>query len=160
MAEDSKLEEDRISNLPDGLLNQILSLLPIKDAVATGRLSRRWRHLWKHLSVLNFSLSHFKIYEECDGTEDPTEEFRSFALLVNGVLALLRNPRAIRKFHLHCAHSHLDDKFRAYSVDTWVRSVIGPHLEELNLVLYSKEYKSAFKLPQTLFTSANLISLS
>lgn len=60
------------------------------------RRSCHWPSIWKHLSVLNFSLSHFKIYEECDGTEDPTEEFRSFALLVNGVLALLRNPRAIR----------------------------------------------------------------
>lgn len=115
MAEVSKaIEEDRISDLPDGVLNHILTRLPTKSAVATGRLSRRWRYLWKHLSVLNFSeYHHFK--------------FKSFALLVNGVFSLLYNPLAIQKFRLQCEYCSNgagdDDRFRVYSVDTWVRSL-------------------------------------
>jgi len=65
---------------------------------------------------------------------------------------------------LDCAYSlNYVDKFREYSVDTWVRAVIGPHLQELNLNLNSLEDEdddiSQFKLPQTLFTSTNLVSL-
>jgi len=128
------MEEDRISNLPDGVLNHILSFLPTKSAVATVRLSRRWLHLWKHLSVLNFSDdSHEDFFKRF-------ERFRSFALFVNGVLTLLCNPHGIQKMSLNCAYSlNYVNKFREYSVDTWVRAVIGPHLQELNLNLYAVE---------------------
>ncbi|PQM34678.1 hypothetical protein Pyn_35870 [Prunus yedoensis var. nudiflora] len=37
---------DRISELPLEILASILSLLPLKEAVATSVLSRHWRHVW------------------------------------------------------------------------------------------------------------------
>ncbi|AET03911.1 F-box/RNI/FBD-like domain protein [Medicago truncatula] len=155
MAESNSKEEDRISKLPDDVLNNILSCLPTKTAVATGRLSRHWRHLWKHLSVLNF----------CDNSYDfqgHSKRFRSFALLVNGVLGtFLHTPHTIQKFSLNCAHSFLNDKFRACSVDTWVRTAIGLHPEKLDLNLVSCcSDIQLFKLPLSLFTSTNLVSLS
>ncbi|RHN40797.1 putative FBD domain, leucine-rich repeat domain, L domain-containing protein [Medicago truncatula] len=62
---------------------------------------------------------------------------------------------------LDCAHSTRDDyQFREYSVDNWVRAAIGPHLQELNLTLMADFDGSDFNLPKSLFTSANLISLS
>ena len=150
MAEEPKAveQEDRISDLSDGVLNHILSRLPTKSAVATGRLSRRWRHLWKHLSVLDIS-------------ENYGSPFKSLALLVNGVFALLHNPRAIRKFHLYCRYSVCKDEFRNCSVDIWVRSIIGPHLQELNLDLFYIDDVGGpeFKLPLSLFTSTSLVSL-
>lgn len=39
-------EEDRISELPEALRLQILSLLPLKSAIRTGAVSSRWRNLW------------------------------------------------------------------------------------------------------------------
>nr|XP_009804224.1 PREDICTED: F-box/FBD/LRR-repeat protein At5g56420-like [Nicotiana sylvestris] len=36
---------DRLSQLPDAILVQILSLLPTKDAVPSCLLSKRWRYL-------------------------------------------------------------------------------------------------------------------
>lgn len=88
------------------------------------------------------------------------DRIRSFAVLVNSVLSLLHNRRAIRKMRLNCAHSLVNDKSRADSVNTWVRAIIGPHLEELHLDLHSYNDGPAFKLPLSLFTCPNLVSLS
>ncbi|WVZ53592.1 hypothetical protein U9M48_004510 [Paspalum notatum var. saurae] len=38
---------DRISALPDEILNHVLSLLPAEEAARTCLLARRWCHLWK-----------------------------------------------------------------------------------------------------------------
>jgi len=147
-------EEDRISNLPDDVLNHILSCLPTKTTVSTGRLSRRWRHLWKHLSVLNFvDISDEDVHQH-------SKLFKSFALLVNGVLAAFPGaPHTIEKFLLECAHSRFEDKFRAYSVEMWVRAAIDLHPKELVLNLYSYGNDLSFKLPLSLFISTNLVSL-
>jgi hypothetical protein len=153
--EEEEIEEDRISNLPDGVLLHILSRLPTKTAVTTGRLSHRWRQLWQHLSVLDFA-------DESHGLDssEQLDGFRSFSVLVNNVFIALRNPRGIRKMSLDCAHSLSDDKSRAYSVEAWVRAAIGPYLEELDLTLYAADYSGPnFNLPRTLFTSTNLVLL-
>ncbi|PRQ39153.1 putative F-box domain-containing protein [Rosa chinensis] len=39
-------ELDKISNLPSGVTQQILSFLPIREAVRTSILSSNWRHKW------------------------------------------------------------------------------------------------------------------
>ncbi|CAL9029672.1 unnamed protein product, partial [Prunus brigantina] len=37
---------DSINELPHEILGSILSLLPLKEAVATSVLSRHWRYAW------------------------------------------------------------------------------------------------------------------
>ncbi|XP_024634424.1 F-box/FBD/LRR-repeat protein At1g16930 [Medicago truncatula] len=53
-------KEDRISDLPDGLILHILSSLKVKQTVQTSILSKRWKNLWKHLPTLTLTSSHFK----------------------------------------------------------------------------------------------------
>ncbi|KAM0893823.1 hypothetical protein ACQ4PT_024862 [Festuca glaucescens] len=44
--------EDRISALPDELLQYMMSFLLSRDAVRTSLLARRWRTLWKSVPAL------------------------------------------------------------------------------------------------------------
>ena len=48
------MAKDRISEFPEELLLQILSLLPTKTVIITCVLSKRWRFLWKMVQKLNF----------------------------------------------------------------------------------------------------------
>ncbi|XP_045805609.1 F-box/FBD/LRR-repeat protein At4g26340-like [Trifolium pratense] len=154
---DEEENADRISNLPDFVLSHILSFLPIKTAVSTSLLSPRWRHIWKkHLSVLDFSDDFFQ------PNDDRLELFKTLAVFVNGVFTL-RKPCEVRKMRLSCTHSLVDHKVCTYSVNTWVHSVIGPHLKELDLTLYSNDDDDGgycFEPPISLSACINIVSLS
>ncbi|XP_045790563.1 F-box/FBD/LRR-repeat protein At4g26340-like [Trifolium pratense] len=148
-----KLDEDRISTLPEDVRSKILSFLPTKTAVATSLLSPKWRYFWQqHLSVLDFDDDSF------EPNEDRFELFKTFAVFVNSVF-LLRKPCHVHKMTLSCIQSLVDDKFCFNSVNTWVRSVIGPHLNDLHLTLYSDD-GYCFEPPINLSSCINLLSLS
>lgn len=58
--------EDRISALPDAILQVVLSFLPSDETVQTCALSRRWRHLWKStpaLRILHTDLRYWSVKE-------------------------------------------------------------------------------------------------
>ncbi|KAM1015871.1 hypothetical protein ACFX2I_045564 [Malus domestica] len=46
---------DRISDLPDEILHEIFSLVPVKSVAKNSALSRTWSHLWATLPVLDFN---------------------------------------------------------------------------------------------------------
>ncbi|XP_072151490.1 MEIOTIC F-BOX protein MOF [Setaria viridis] len=50
---------DRLSSLPDDLLHAIMSFLPVRQAVQTCVLSRRWEHLWCSMPCLNIDQLEF-----------------------------------------------------------------------------------------------------
>ncbi|KAJ0807758.1 putative F-box domain-containing protein [Helianthus annuus] len=47
-------DDDIISNFPEDLINPILERLPVKDAVRTSLLSKRWRYRWTTMRTLDF----------------------------------------------------------------------------------------------------------
>ncbi|XP_021738324.1 putative FBD-associated F-box protein At5g56700 [Chenopodium quinoa] len=53
-------DEDRLSSLPSSILIAILSLLPIKFAVITSVLSKRWCRLWTFITAFRFDESTSK----------------------------------------------------------------------------------------------------
>ncbi|KAK7354460.1 hypothetical protein VNO80_19924 [Phaseolus coccineus] len=46
-------EEDRLSDLPDGVLLHIMEFLPTRQAVQSSVLSKRWKNIWKSLTILS-----------------------------------------------------------------------------------------------------------
>jgi len=48
-------EEDRLSDLPDEVLQHIMGFLPTKQAIQSCVLSKRWKNLWKGLTTLTFT---------------------------------------------------------------------------------------------------------
>lgn len=146
---------DRLTTLPNSLLCHILSFLPTKTSVDMSLVSRKCRHLWKTLDVFNF-------HDNCDeytyqGPDDEyNEKFMSFTVFVKTVLSLRRS-RVIRKFRLSCDHIY-PDPFAGHSIDTWISTAIGPHLEEFHLTIFSADGFS--NLPLTLFSCCSNLSPS
>ncbi|KAJ3691684.1 hypothetical protein LUZ61_020848 [Rhynchospora tenuis] len=87
---------DRISELPDSLLHDIMSLsmTTTRDVVLTGLLSKRWRNIWASLPYLHFDLSQFG--------EDEHHKFCNF------VDAMLKNREStyLHTFRLSCVQFH------------------------------------------------------
>ncbi|MED6144448.1 hypothetical protein PIB30_015658 [Stylosanthes scabra] len=136
---------DKISYLPNAILCNILSYLPTKEAVTTSILSRRWRHVWKDLQVIDLDFKPFwKGYDD----EERHARFNSF---VNAILSQ-RNVDSyrIQKFSLNCESSE-------ESISTWLDAVIGPCLQELYLHL--NPIHEVICLPEGIFTCPSLKTL-
>ncbi|KAF3338738.1 F-box protein [Carex littledalei] len=83
-------EVDRLSELPEPLLLQIISLLSTKFAVRTSLLARRFRHLWTASSSLELDRSDFPpgrlfndVTSRCLRLRDPSSPLLSFCLKAN-----------------------------------------------------------------------------
>ncbi|XP_030553682.2 F-box/FBD/LRR-repeat protein At1g13570-like [Rhodamnia argentea] len=134
-------EFDVISNLPGYIMDQILSGLPIKEAVRTSILSRKWRYKWSSLPVLVFD-------EQC--TEDSfSQPHQNLVKIIDKVLLLHIGP--IQKFKL----SHKE--FCATSdIDHWILRLSRASVEEIVLDIWNGQF---YKIPTSLFNCQDLIHL-
>ncbi|QHN75748.1 FBD-associated F-box protein [Arachis hypogaea] len=117
---------DMISDLPDCILLHVLSFLPTKTAFLTTVLSRRWTNLCDDLQHLHFEQNQFRNRNTCSYCCTRTRLFAT----VNWILSRHKAP-PIRTFRLTCNL----DQFDVYTVEWFIRKVLGPNLEELNLQL-------------------------
>jgi len=153
-----KASDDRISSLSDCVLSHILSFLPTHTCVQTSILSPRWRHIWKDLTVLHLSDDSFKFDANfIQNLDKRFQHFEKFADFVKNVLSH-RMPYKVQKMNLSCTKSLVDNKVCQDSINTWVHSVVGSDLKELNLTVYSID-SYHFELPIALSTCTNLVSL-
>ncbi|CAL5067720.1 unnamed protein product [Urochloa decumbens] len=142
-AKKRRLEEvDRISCLPDGVLGDIVTLLPTKDGARTQILSSRWRHIWRS-APLNVHLQD--------------ESWQEGTRLADVFRVLAAHPGPGRRFSLH-----IDDEkgYADASLDGWLRSPALHNLQELeihfheNLLLWGTQSRrlpaSAFRFSPTL----------
>lgn len=130
---------DRISNLPDNIIQRILSSLQTKDAVRTSVLSRRWRTKWT--SVTNLDILEFG--------SNMSQKRSLFMDFVDRVIAL-RKPLDIHLFALAC--EVFSDASR---INSWVGAAVKHNVQHLLLQLH-QIHEEPFELPHCLFTCDTL----
>ncbi|KAL2521713.1 F-box/LRR-repeat protein [Forsythia ovata] len=84
-----RARRDRISSLPDDIIGRILSFLPIKSAVQTSTLSKRWQYLWTFITNLNFEENLLDARNPADIVRRVlrrciSKQINRFSLTVNG----------------------------------------------------------------------------
>ncbi|KAL5721907.1 hypothetical protein ACHQM5_005492 [Ranunculus cassubicifolius] len=106
-----RIDEDRLSNLPDPILHQILSFLgDMKQVIPTSLLSKRWRYLWTSLPFLFFQCSY--------------ENFSDFVYRV----LLLRDNSTIQTFSL----KHSTQECRSNDLESWIRTAVCRNVQNMH----------------------------
>ncbi|XP_065870921.1 putative F-box/LRR-repeat protein At5g02930 isoform X2 [Euphorbia lathyris] len=134
-------EEDRISYLPDSLVQHILSFLPsTKDAIHTTLLSKRWHNQWTRVPVLIFHSAGMPI--------------KKFSRFVDYTL-LLCDCSKIKKFHMQTGDNHHVQDF-IWNIK--ISFAIRKDVEEL-ILDFRFNYLQQYRLPEFLFKHASLVKL-
>ncbi|XP_059648660.1 F-box/FBD/LRR-repeat protein At1g13570-like [Cornus florida] len=140
---DNVLGPDLISDLPQSIIEIILTKLPIRDAVRTSILSSKWRYRWATLTHLVFddkcvTLSHDKALVE-----------NNVAKFITRLLFLHNGP--IHKFMLSTSYLQSSP-----DMDQWLLFLSRKDIKELVLELGEGEW---FRAPSCLFACRKLTRL-
>ncbi|KAL5707702.1 hypothetical protein ACHQM5_018571 [Ranunculus cassubicifolius] len=126
-------ENDRISNLPEPILDHILSFLDMSQVVQTSILSNTWRTLWKTLSLtsVQFDYDTFcSITKRCPKKKVNHEKF------LDTVRRVLKKRQPVG---LHCFRFSYDSRGGVYS-SSCMRKLI-------NLLVHCRVQHLDLKLP-------------
>ncbi len=131
-----------IDNLPDAILEHILSYLSTEDAIRTSILSKRWQYLWTSIPKL-----HLDEGEPEERMLKPDERML-FMDFVERALAL-RDSSNIKEFSLSC-----DVQCDTSRINAWIIAVVKHKVQVLDL--YLRNFQEPFALPPSLFTCESL----
>uniref|UniRef100_A0A7N0V5Q1 F-box domain-containing protein n=1 Tax=Kalanchoe fedtschenkoi TaxID=63787 RepID=A0A7N0V5Q1_KALFE len=115
---------DRISDLPDNVLDCIMSKLTLLDAVRTSVVSKKWRHCWTWARKLEFDIDFFR-----DVIYNKNLELSN---VVDSVLTQHRGP--IYKFLLHACNSLSPNE--SLDISQWLTLLSEKGIKELYLQAY------------------------
>ncbi|PSR88220.1 F-box/FBD/LRR-repeat protein [Actinidia chinensis var. chinensis] len=140
---DNVLVRDSFSDLPQSIIETILTKLPIRDAVRTSILSTKWRYKWANLTHIVFD-------EKC-GTlcndKVPVED--NLVKIITRLLFLHDGP--IHNFSLSSAYLPSSP-----DIDQWLLFLSRKDIKELVLELGEGEW---FRAPSCLFSCRKLTHL-
>ncbi|PKI54537.1 hypothetical protein CRG98_025051 [Punica granatum] len=143
--------KDQLSRLPDGILLDILDRLPLREAIATSFIARRWRYLWRFMGKVDFT---YHWLEETGKEIIPS--VNSFIWRYKG--------KKIEHFGISFRYS----RSKKHQVRSWVYFALRNKVEELDLNFNDLEDQRKtrkwkyhlFQLPKGLFCSSSLSKLS
>ncbi|POO03185.1 F-box domain containing protein [Trema orientale] len=142
-----KMKVDRISNLPDSIIEEIMSHLSIRDAVRTSILSSHWRYKWAMFSKLVFNKSSFPF-----PSQDGVVYMNEFATIIDHILLLHIGP--IDKFELSYAARPLEQS----DINRWIIHLSRTRTSIKDLVLDASTGQD-YILPSCLFSCQSLTNL-
>ncbi|PIA30100.1 hypothetical protein AQUCO_05700071v1 [Aquilegia coerulea] len=131
---------DRISYLPDPIRSHIVSFLPMKDAMRTSILSKKWKHVCSSLSRLEFNQS------DITGTD--------FVNFVDEML-FRHDGSDIQRF---CLKINLNSAYiSSRRISMWISFALRHNVQDLELFINHSEIA---RLPFDLFTCSTIRELS
>ncbi|GJR70547.1 F-box/LRR-repeat protein 25-like protein [Tanacetum coccineum] len=136
--------EDGISLLPDGSLVEIISRLnSTKEAIRTCILSKRWKHLWTQVPILNFTFKHY--------LEDVDRRIPEFISYVKKVVSQ-RGLSRLNKFLLCMPYDICNESI----VSELIRYAVTCNVQDLGLLLVNPyDLKPEFVLDQFFFVNSS-----
>ncbi|KAL9166119.1 hypothetical protein ABFS82_05G008600 [Erythranthe guttata] len=141
---------DRISELPRGILQQILNFLSQKEAVRTSVLSKSWRYNWCIRTNLDLSYNNFR--------GDKLE----FLTVVDNILRRQCDERlSLSEFHLSISLGD-PDLISGFYLKKWVPLLTAIGLKKFRLFVDSNPtgvLKPPLKLPPAVFGAESLQDL-
>ncbi|KAK7858232.1 putative f-box/lrr-repeat protein [Quercus suber] len=151
---------DMISELPDTLLQQILCFLPTKQVVQSGILSRRWKHVWFTVPVLEFDQTCFESKLWCRDRKKTRQIQRKrvelYHCVEQNLLSHCRQGLKINKFTLFMK---LTTRKSVSRLDRWIDYAVKGGIEELNLEFYRSLCKR-YILPQRVLLAKSITVLT
>nr|XP_043611767.1 F-box/FBD/LRR-repeat protein At2g04230-like [Erigeron canadensis] len=138
-------EEDRISNLPENLIDSILEKLPVQDAIRTNILSKYWRYKWTTMTKLVLDKQFSEKFTK-NGAFDPN----GFITITNQILNLHKG--AILTLNLHVPDMLLGS---FQEVDQWILHLSRNGVRELVLTNSNRRYH----LPSYMYLCTELRNL-
>ncbi|CAN6892295.1 unnamed protein product [Brassica oleracea] len=136
MADDRRIKAavDLISNLPDEILQHIHCFIPIKVAITTSLLSRRWKHVWCEIPSLSLDATILT------------------AASVNKTLSHYTAPKT-KSFHLKTYR-------REYTphINRWIKFALSHNVENLSLYFWVNSYP--YTLPDFFYNSSSFKQLN
>ncbi|CAL4949101.1 unnamed protein product [Urochloa decumbens] len=145
---------DRLSLLPDKLLGNIISRLPVKDAARTAVLSRRWRPIWRATPLVLVDTHLLPASDDVIPDHLDRASSTAVADAVSAVLAA--HPGPFSCVRLTCCYM---DEHRAQVV-RWLKDLaINGGVKELFLINRPWPLEAKTPIPSALFSMAELTCL-
>lgn len=139
--ENGFLEPDLISDLPQSIVESILVQLPIRDAIRTSVLSRKWRYRWASITQLTFD-------DECAMNLSTDRNLVEGKLVRFITRALFLHQGPIHMFSLTSASLQ-----SCPDLDQWILFLSRHDVKQLVLRLGEEEW---LRVPSCLFNCAKL----
>ncbi|GMY34502.1 F-box/LRR-repeat protein 25-like [Fagus crenata] len=129
------LKVDRISDLPEIVLQRILSFLPTKQVVQSTLLSTTWKQVWSTFPILKFDEyleKKFWLSEE-ENISDSQRKRKKEELYNFVEKTLLSHQRQKLRINNFTLRDCLVEQESVSRVDRWFSFVIESNVQELNL---------------------------